>query len=77
MSTYLRPWPKRKPRDVSGQRFGKVVVVRMAASDGRGARCLVRCDCGVERYATVCNLIATPPKTHTACERAQRTDAGP
>lgn len=67
----LRPWPlaSRVARDLTGQRFGLVVVRRMAESVG-GARCLVRCDCGVERFILAGNLKATPPRTHAACVRA-------
>jgi hypothetical protein len=83
--SWLRPWPKRPPRDVSGQHIGLVVVVRMATSVGAGPRCLVRCEgklpngsvCGVERIANVANLLANPPKTHVPCDRARRIDAGP
>jgi hypothetical protein len=69
----LRPWPlaSKPARDLTGQRFGLVVVLRMATSVG-GARALVRCDCGVERIVLAGNLCATPPRTHLSCERAQK-----
>jgi len=69
----LRPWPlaSRVSPDLTGQRFGLVVVVRMAESVG-GVRALVRCDCGVERYALAGNLKATPPRTHMSCKRTAK-----
>lgn len=68
----LRPWPKQTPSpDLTGQRFGLVVVQRMALATGQGARCRVRCDCGVERYMLVLNLKRQPPKSHIGCQRAQ------
>lgn len=33
-------------RDLSGQRFGRLVVIRRDGSDAAGARWLCRCDCG-------------------------------
>lgn len=69
----LRPWPKREAADLSGQRFGLIQVVRMAPSTGQGVRCLVRCDCGQERYALAANLRSNGgPTTHLACRRARQ-----
>jgi hypothetical protein len=73
----LRPWPlsRKVALDLTGQRFGLVVVLRMAESVGN-ARCFVRCDCGVERMVYSGNLKATPPRTHISCQRAQKAAAG-
>ncbi len=65
----LNPWPKQPARDLTGERHGLVTVVRMAPSTGLGARCLVRCDCGKERYVLALSLRTAPPKTHRACNR--------
>lgn len=70
----LRPWPKREPRDLTGERFRLVVVVRMAQSVGSGPRCWVRCDCGAERMATAGNLQSSGgPSTHRICNRVEAT----
>lgn len=71
----MRPWPKQKTRDLTGQRFGLVQVLRMAPSTGQGTRCFVRCDCGVERYVLSLNLRREPPATHLGCKRAQNAEA--
>lgn len=51
-----------------GSRWGCVVIVR-EASPLHGARYLVRCDCGAERYVNGTNLRTSPPKSHTRCKR--------
>lgn len=50
-----------------GARFGLVTFVRFAKSLGNGARCVVRCDCGIERIVHAGNL-RKMPRTHRSCE---------
>jgi hypothetical protein len=62
--------------DLTGQRFGLVVVVRRAPSLGRGARWWVQCDCGApERAVYATHLRSSPPFTHKPCRLAQRRSA--
>lgn len=50
-----------------GARFGLVTFVRFAKSLGNGARCVVRCDCGIERIVHAANL-RKKPRAHRSCE---------
>jgi hypothetical protein len=52
-----------------GTRFGLVVVIRQVPGL-HGARFLVRCDCGKERYVHGTNLRQKAPTTHQRCGRA-------
>jgi len=47
-----------QPKNLVGQRFGRLVVVEYArpGKRGAGATWLVRCDCGVERVVSAANL---------------------
>lgn len=45
-------------QDLTGQRFGRLVVVSWAGRKARSARWLVRCDCGVEKVVYATNLKA-------------------
>jgi hypothetical protein len=59
-----------------GERHGLVTVVRRVMGAG-GARYLVRCDCGTERYVHGGNLRKKPPKTHRSCEQARAAEQEP
>jgi len=44
-------------KDLAGQRFGRLLILRQEASDGNGnARWRYRCDCGTERITLGCIL---------------------
>lgn len=47
-----------KFRDLTGQRFGRLVVIALAerTPNQRGSHWLCRCDCGSEKSFSVCNL---------------------
>jgi hypothetical protein len=49
-----------------GERYGLVTIIREAPSV-YGARYLVRCDCGVERFMKGSELRRHPPRTHRRC----------
>lgn len=59
-----------KPRDFTGQRFGRLVAVEYVVRNRRGGwRCL--CDCGQETEANTTNLLAGTT-TSCGCARAER-----
>lgn len=46
-------------RDVSGQKFGRLTVLRRAENDAYGhARWVCQCSCGKEWTAAACHLLA-------------------
>ena len=61
-------------KDLTGVRFGKLVVVRLAYVKPRaGARWLCRCDCGEERTIDVGRLQQKKvTECHTCADRSQR-----
>lgn len=63
----FRPVRNQTPDDITGQRFGLVVVTAPAKSTGTGARWRCRCDCGAERYFLGSQLRQRPPETHRNC----------
>jgi len=59
---------RRKPlEDLTGQRFGLVIVLAPAASSGTGARWRCLCDCGAVAYFRGSQLRQRPPQTHRNC----------
>lgn len=59
---------RRRAIDITGQRFGLVVVEYRAGVNAQGYPLwMVRCDCGQRRLARGCVLRQNPPKTHHAC----------
>jgi hypothetical protein len=58
----------RRAIDITGQRFGLVVVEYRAGTNAQGYPLwMVRCDCGQRRLARGCVLRQNPPTTHRAC----------
>ena len=45
-----------KLKDISGQRFGRLLVVRRAGSNASGSTWFCLCDCGKETSVSACNL---------------------
>lgn len=55
-------------KDLTGQRFGLVVVEGRAGTNAQGYPTWhVLCDCGGRRVVRGCVLHQNPPKTHQAC----------
>ncbi len=71
----FRPVRNQTPDDITGQRFGLVVVTAPAKSTGTGARWRCRCDCGAERYFLGSQLRQRPPETHRNCRVDARSRA--
>lgn len=63
--------------DLSGQRFGRLLVIRMAGSDahGRGLQ-LCRCDCGVEKTVSTRDLTSTGTRSCGCWALAVRAAGG-
>jgi len=58
----------RPAQDITGQRFGLVVVEGRAGNNAQGyPTWWVLCDCGQRRIVRGCVLHQNPPKTHQAC----------
>lgn len=58
-------------RDLTGLRFGKLLVVKRSGSRGKGSLWECRCECGIIKQIMRCNLV----KAHTVscgCHRRQR-----
>lgn len=60
----------RKAIDMTGQRFGRLVVIRRAESDGWKARWLCRCDCGVLAVRLRQTLVAGEARSCGCLRRA-------
>lgn len=56
-----------KPQDLSGRRFGKLVVVRSSHTDGKQIWEVCRCDCGTELLVRRGNLKCTPGTRSCGC----------
>ena len=50
-----------KLRNLTGQRFGKLVVIKRSKHEGKGAKWFCKCDCGKETIVFSANLL----KKHT------------
>jgi hypothetical protein len=64
-------WHRREHHveDLTGQRFGLLVVLNMATSIGTGTRWRCECDCGAVHFTTGTNLRNHPRRTHRNCKR--------
>lgn len=56
-----------KPRDLTGKRFGKLVVLRSSHSDGKAIWEVCLCDCGKEHLVRRGNLESTPGTRSCGC----------
>ena len=61
---------KRFPNDLSGLRFGKLVVENLAVKHGLGKAWLCKCDCGGEVVKKRADIISKGPKS-CGCEPAK------
>ena len=61
-----------RTRDLTGQRFGRLVVIERAGSDAAGARWRARCDCGTDTVASAGNLTSGHTQS-CGCLRPQVT----
>jgi hypothetical protein len=52
------------PKDLTGRRFGKWVVLKYAGEKSKPKKWLCRCDCGVQKYVHESNLVG---KYSTQC----------
>lgn len=71
---YRRIQPKTRIRDLTGQRFGRLVALKPVETKEKGARWLCRCDCGKERVCTSENLVSGKTKSCGCLVKAMRKD---
>lgn len=50
--------PAHNAKDVTGQRFGRLVALKRGPTQGKKATWLCRCDCGTEKLAQYWSLVA-------------------
>ena len=58
-----------KPRDLTGRRFGKLVVLYSSHTDGKAIWEVCLCDCGKEALVRRGNLESTPGTRSCGCSR--------
>ena len=65
--------PATNPRDLSGQKFFRLTVIRPAGQLGRNAISLCRCECGTEKTVMNMNLLSGQTKSCGCLSRETRS----
>lgn len=63
-----------KVRDLTGQKFGRLVVLRLAGTEKGGARWLAQCSCGSEPKAFASDHLVRGKTTSCGCARKHPMD---